>query len=116
MVQVPLRGLFLLGRAAFVVAAAAAVPYILKKNKRLGDQLGDALIKAGENLKDGPSPRAAAPKTSQTVKTSPKKDATRKATAPAANTAAKAKAKPKRKTSRKKTSSKKPAAASPPAE
>jgi hypothetical protein len=51
MVHVPIRGLFMLGRVAFVVAAAAAVPYLLRKNRRLGEQLGDVLIKAGENLK-----------------------------------------------------------------
>ena len=112
MVQVPLRGLFLLGRAAFIVAAAAAVPYIIKKNRRLGEQLGDALIKAGENLKkDVPSPKGTAPKTSQTVKTSAKS-----ATATAATPKAKAKAAPKRKAAKKRTAKKKPAAASPPAE
>ena len=105
MVHVPIRGLLLLGRAAFVIAAAAAVPYIIKKNKRLGEQLGDALIKAGENLKkDGSSPSPSAPKTAQTVKSSPK-EATAKA-------ASKPKAKPK--TARKRTAKKKPAASSTP--
>lgn len=103
MVQIPIRGLFLLGRTAFVIAAAAAVPYIIKKNKRLGDQIGDALIKAGENIKgDGAKP-AGAPKTSQTVKSTPKETA--------AKTVSKT-AKPK--TARKRTTKKKPAATATP--
>lgn len=109
MVQVPLRGLFFLGRAAFVIAAAAAVPYIIKKNKRLGEQLGDALIKAGENLKkDSPSPSPSAPKTAQTVKTSPK--------ASAAKATEKPKARAKSKSARKRTAKKKAAATGTPAD
>ncbi|MBX3120440.1 MAG: hypothetical protein KF784_15380 [Fimbriimonadaceae bacterium] len=56
MTQIPIRGLFQLTKAALVVAAAVAVPYILKKNKRVAEQLGDTLMKAGEKLKkDSPS-------------------------------------------------------------
>ena len=109
MVQVPIRGLFFLGRAAFVIAAAAAVPYIIKKNKRLGEQLGDVLIKAGENLKkDSPSPSPAAPQTSQTVKTSPKTSAAKAAEKP------KPRAKPK--AAKKRTAKKKPAPSGTPAD
>jgi outer membrane biosynthesis protein TonB len=51
MVFVPIRGIFLLGRTAFIIAAAAAVPVLLKKNRKLADQVGSTLIKAGEKLK-----------------------------------------------------------------
>lgn len=59
MIHAPLRGIFFLGRTAFVLAAAAAVPYLLKKNRRLAEQIGDNLIRAGENLKKGDSPNQA---------------------------------------------------------
>ena len=106
MVQIPIRGLFFLGRTAVIIAAAAAVPYIIKKNKRLGDQIGDALIKAGENIKgDGAKP-AGSPKTTQTVKSAPKEAA--------AKTATRASSKPK--AARKRTAKKKPTASGKPAD
>ena len=43
----------MLGRTAFLIAAAAAVPVVLKKNKKLADQVGDFMVKTGENLKKG---------------------------------------------------------------
>ncbi len=61
MIHAPLRGMFFLGRMAFVVAAAAAVPILLKKNRKLFDQLGDSLIRAGENLKKSEATAASAP-------------------------------------------------------
>ncbi len=51
MTHIPIRGLFQLTRMAVVVAGMAAVPYILKKNKKLAEQLGETLVKAGERLK-----------------------------------------------------------------
>lgn len=71
MVHAPLRGLFFLGRTATVLVAAAAGAYILRKNRRLAEQVGDSLIKAGENLR-GEAKAAAEPKTSEPVKQSEK--------------------------------------------
>lgn len=51
MVQAPIRGMFLLGRTAFLIAAAAAVPYLLKTNRKFAQTVGDKLIQAGETLK-----------------------------------------------------------------
>lgn len=52
MVHVPIRGLFILTRAAVAVAAVAAVPVVLRKCKPLAKKLGDTLVKAGEQLRE----------------------------------------------------------------
>lgn len=88
MIHAPLRGLFLLGRAAAVVAVAAAVPYIIKKNRKVAEQIGDSLIKAGENLRGEAKSAAAEPKTQEPVVQSEKPKAK------AASRTAKATAKP----------------------
>lgn len=67
MTHIPIRGLFQLTRTVVVVAGLAALPYVLKKNKKLADQLGDALKKAGDRLKDDtarPEPQATVAKDS----------------------------------------------------
>jgi hypothetical protein len=51
MVVAPLRGIFALGRVAFIVAGAAAIPVLMKKNRKLADQVGNFMVKAGEGLK-----------------------------------------------------------------
>lgn len=116
MVHVPLRGLFLLGRAATMVAVAAAIPYILKKNRRLAEQLGDTLIKAGENLRGEPSAATQEPNTAEPVvqaekpKTAPRAS---KAAPKSAPKAAPAKSAAKPKTKRPVTAKKNPAPAAP---
>lgn len=61
MVHAPLRGVLMLGRLAFVVAAAAAVPVLLKKGKPFFDKAGDALVELGNKLKEGDKPKAEEP-------------------------------------------------------
>jgi hypothetical protein len=87
MIVAPIRGLFMLGRTAFAIAAVAAIPYLLKKNKRLADQLGDGLIKAGEKLKSDEASQPAAAKSA--AATAPKPKSSAKAKASGAKAAAK---------------------------
>lgn len=48
----------MLGRLAFIVAAAAAVPVLLKKGKPFFDKAGDALVELGNKIKEGDKPKA----------------------------------------------------------
>lgn len=122
MVHAPLRGLFFLGRTATVLVAAAAGAYVLKKNRRLAEQVGDTLIRAGENLRGEPKSAAAEPQTAEPVVQSEKaKTATKTQTSSpnaseskpkaAPRTAAKTAAKPK--TKRPVTAKKRPSAKPP---
>jgi len=119
MVHAPLRGLFFLGRTATVLVAAAAGAYILKKNRRLAEQVGETLIKVGENLRGEAKASAAEPKTAEPVVQSEKPKATRTAKAApkagATRTTAKpsAKAAPNRPTAPKKKAAPKPKAEAP---
>jgi hypothetical protein len=60
-------------RAGLLIAAAAAVPYVIKKCKPLAEKLGDELVKAGENLKKGaPEPAKASAEGASQTKAPPK--------------------------------------------
>ncbi len=56
MIHAPLRGLIVLTRVGLLVAAAAAIPVLIRRCKPLAKQIGDTLIKAGEKLKEEPAP------------------------------------------------------------
>lgn len=83
MTFIPIRGIFQLTRMAAVVVAVAAVPVLLKKNKRLAEQIGETLVKAGEKLKgDGTNSEASAPpKAEEAAAEAPPQEAPPKATA-----------------------------------
>ncbi|MCC6351825.1 MAG: hypothetical protein IT202_04875, partial [Fimbriimonadaceae bacterium] len=67
MVHAPLRALAVLARTTVIVGAAVAIPYVLKRCKPVAKNLGDTLVKIGEDLRkssDEPASesRTAAPK------------------------------------------------------
>lgn len=51
MVHAPLRALVVLARTTVVVGAAVAIPYVLKRCKPVAKNLGDTLVKIGEDLR-----------------------------------------------------------------
>lgn len=83
MVHVPLRGLFVLTRAAVAVVAVAAVPVVLRKCKPLAKKIGDTLVKAGEQLRESAenadSPKAAAEQTRAATSEPPAEGASKQA-------------------------------------
>ncbi|BBO23317.1 MAG: hypothetical protein L6Q31_03975 [Fimbriimonadaceae bacterium] len=81
MVHAPLRALAVLARTTVIVGAAVAIPYVLKRCKPVAKNLGDTLVKIGEDLRkssDDPAreSRTATPKAETAPK--PKKAATAK--------------------------------------
>lgn len=85
MVHAPLRALAVLARTTVIVGAAVAIPYVLKRCKPVAKNLGDTLVKIGEDLRkssDEPvgEPQTAAPNAETASK--PKKAATAKPTKP----------------------------------
>jgi outer membrane biosynthesis protein TonB len=80
MVHAPLRGLFALTRLGLIVAAAAAIPILLKRSKPAAGRVGDALIELGNKLKGDGASAAPATESKEPVaeaKTEPKRAASK---------------------------------------